>query len=340
VRTAPITAGDDWASAVRSTARAGPDLVSVYSQLLRLPGVRRQIVAAGVSRMTQPLLTLPLLVATDEIYDDHSLAALVVGLYTASFAAMMPVTGRLVDRHGGRVILRIWPGLAMAALLGTSTALTLRAPVPVVVVSVIALGACLPPVGAVTRAGWPILVPPAQLRAAYALDSVINERATISGPLLAALALATMPAPTALLIASLAIVAGSIGLPARVLAPAPHLSERRPDVPRSRRLLLTYGITLCASIGVGSIVATAGLLASDADTPELAGVLLAAVALGAVVAGAAAGRRDVSSDVLAQRLVGYSQPSRDYSWSSLLNSPLSVVPAVMCSGWLASAAST
>jgi MFS family permease len=155
--------------------------------------------------MTQPLLTLPLLVGIDEAYDDHAFAALMVGLYTAAFAAMMPVTGRLVDRHGGRVILRVWLGFALAALVWTSTALTMRAPVPVVVLSVLALGACLPPAGAVTRAGWPVLVPPAQLRAAYALDSVINEAATIAGPLLAALALTTVTAPAALMVASVAI---------------------------------------------------------------------------------------------------------------------------------------
>jgi len=141
-------------------------LVSVYLQLLEFPGVRRQVVVALVSRMTQPLLTLPLLVGVDQVYGDHALAALMVGLYTVSFAAMMPVTGRLVDRYGARKVLRVWLGLALAALSGTGSALSLRASVPTLAVSVVALGACLPPVGAVTRAGWPILVPPAQLRAA------------------------------------------------------------------------------------------------------------------------------------------------------------------------------
>ncbi len=281
--------------------------MSIYWRLLELPGVRRQILAAGVSRMTQPLLTLPLLVGTYEIYNDHAFAALVVGLYTASFAGMMPVTGRLVDRHGGRVILRVWLALALAALLGTSAVLTRHAPGPVLVISAIALGVCLPPVGAVTRAGWPRLVPPAQLRAAYALDSAINEAATIAGPLLAALALATVPAPSALLLAAIALAAGSLGLPDLVLARAPHSTiEPRLSMSRPRRLPLTYGIALCASIGVGSIVATAGLSASDAGRPELAGVLLATVALGAVAAGAAAGRRDVSPEVLARRITGYS----------------------------------
>lgn len=256
--------------------------------------------------MTQPLLTLPLLVGIDDAYDDHAFAALMVGLYTAAFAAMMPVTGRLVDRHGGRVILRVWLGLALAALVWTSTTLTLRAPVPVVVLSVLALGACLPPVGAVTRAGWPVLVPPAQLRAAYALDSIINEAATIAGPLLAALALTTLTAPAALMVASLAIVSGSLGLPPQVLARASHAGARRRTVTHRRRLLLICAITLCASTGVGSIVATAGLLASEARAPGLAGVLLAVVALGAVAAGAVAGRQEVSSEVLARRLAGYS----------------------------------
>jgi len=124
--------------------------------------------------------------------------------------------------------------------------------------------------------------------------------------LLAALALTTVTAPAALMVASVAIVSGSLGLPPPVLARDSHAGKRRGAVTHRRRLLLICAITLCASTGVGSIVATAGLLASEAGAPGLAGVLLAVVALGAVAAGAGAGRREVSSGVVARRLAGYS----------------------------------
>lgn len=279
--------------------------MNVYLRLFRLPGVRRQTVAASLSRMTQPLLTLPLLVGIGEAYDDHALAALTVGLYTAAFALMMPITGRLVDRHGARMILRLWLGFALTALIGTAAAVTLRAPVPIVIIAVVLLGACLPPVGVVTRAGWPILVPTTQLRAAYALDSVITEASMITGPLLAAAALSIMPAPVTIMVAVLPIVAGSLGLPPRVLARTETVAERRATTHRGRLALLCL-IALAGSMGAGGIVATAGLLATDTGVPGLAGVLLAAVAVGAVTAGALAGRRDGSAGVLGRRLVGYS----------------------------------
>lgn len=279
--------------------------MNVYLSLFRLPGVRRQTVAASLSRMTHPLLTLPLLVGIGEAYDDHALAAFTVGLYTAAFALMMPITGRLVDRHGARLILRLWMTFALTALLGTAAAVTLRAPVPMVIIVVVLLGACLPPVGVVTRAGWPLLVPTTQLRAAYALDSVITEAAMITGPLLAAAALSIMPAPVAIMVAVLPIVAGSLGLPPRVLNRTDAVAERHAVTHRGRLALLCL-IALAGSMGGGGIVATAGLLATDAGAPGLAGVLLAAVAVGAVTAGALAGRRDVSASILGRRLVGYS----------------------------------
>ncbi len=256
--------------------------------------------------MTQPLLALPLLLGVAEVYDDHALAAFMVGLYTCAFAGMMPVTGRLVDAYGARVILRLWLGLALVALSGDAAALALHAPVPILGLGVLALGASLPPVGAVTRAGWPLIVPAAQLRAAYAVDSVINEAATIAGPLVGALALTTLSAPAALMFASLPIVVGSLGLPPRVLARTPRAREQSRAVSHRGQLLLTCGSALCASSGVGGIVATAGLLASDAGAPGVAGVLLAVFGFGAVAAGAVAGRREVSSEVLARRLAGYS----------------------------------
>jgi len=278
---------------------------SGYTDLCRHSGVPRQIVAASLSRMTQPLLTLPLLVGVQERYHDHGLAAVTVGLYTAGFAAMMPITGRLVDRHGGRAILRIWLILALIALLGTSAALTLAVPTPVLLSGVTILGMCLPPVGAVTRAGWPLLIPPAQLRTAYALDTVINEAATITGPLLAALTLSILPAPLALLTVFLPITVGSLGLPAAVLDRARRANRRPAREPQSRRVILTYGITFCASLGAGSLVATAGLLAAEAEEPSIAGVLLAAAAIGAVTAGTIAGRHHLHQDALTSRLVGF-----------------------------------
>ena len=284
----------------------GSDVSTGYTDLCRHSGVPRQIVAASLSRMTQPLLTLPLLVGVQERYHNHALAAVAVGLYTAGFAAMMPMTGRLVDRHGGRAILRIWLMLALIAVLGTSAALTMAVPTPVLLSVVTILGMCLPPVGVVTRAGWPLLIPRAQLGTAYALDTVINEAATITGPLLAALTLSILPAPLALLTAFLPITVGSLGLPAAVLDRARQATRRPARGPQSRRVILTYGITFCASLGAGSLVATAGRLATEAEEPGIAGVLLAAAAIGAVAAGTIAGRHHLPADALTSRLIGFS----------------------------------
>lgn len=54
-----------------------------------------------------------------------------------------------------------------------------------------------------TRAGWPVLVPPARLRAAYALDSVIGDAATNTDTLSTNLGLTCEPKATFIAIADL-----------------------------------------------------------------------------------------------------------------------------------------
>lgn len=105
---------------------------------------------------------------------------------------------------------------------------------------------------------------------------------------------------------SLAIISGSLGLPRQVLASSAVVGERRLAVASRPRLVLICAIALCASASVGSIVATAAFLASDIRAPGLAGVLLAVLALGSVAAGALAGRREVTEQLSARRLAGYS----------------------------------
>jgi MFS family permease len=268
--------------------------VRAYRRLLQLPGVARQATVAVISRTTAPVLALTLLAAVRAEYGDYALGSLLVGTFAVSFAVAMPVTGRLTDAHSPRRILRVCLALNLLAFAGFITSLVSHAPPPLLVALAMLLGGSLPPVGAVTRSGWAILVPAPELPTAYALDAVINEAATILGPLLAAVVLVSAPPPAGLALAAVAVCVGSLGLPARVLAarrghPAPRFLSWGPL--RSARTRLLLAMAACTSFTAGAAVIGATTTAASLGRAGAAGVLLAVLGIGAVASAAAYGAR-------------------------------------------------
>jgi MFS family permease len=268
--------------------------VRAYRRLLALPGVARQSVVAVISRTTAPVLSLTLLAAVQAEYGDYVLGSLLVGTFAISFAVAMPVTGRLADARGPRLILRVCLALNILAYVGFIASLANHASAPALTALAVLLGGSLPPVGAVTRSGWAILVPAAELPTAYALDVVVNEISSIVGPLLAAVAIASVPSPGGLALAAAAACVGSLGLPGRVLAArrqhaAPEFRSLGPL--RSRRTRLLLALSACTSFTAGAAVVGATAAAASPGRTSAAGVLLAVLGIGAVGSAAAHGAR-------------------------------------------------
>lgn len=156
---------------------------SSYSDVLRLPGVLRLFVVALVARvphaMSGVVLTLHVVTALDEGY---ARAGVVAASMTVGVAVGAPWRGRLVDRLGLR--------RALLPSVLVESAVWLAAPhlsyTPLVVVVFVG-GVFLVPVFSVVRQSLAVLVPPAQQKAAFALDSVLTELTFMLGPVVGTL---------------------------------------------------------------------------------------------------------------------------------------------------------
>ncbi len=156
---------------------------SSYSDVLRLPGVLRLFLVALVARvphaMSGVVLTLHVVTALDEGY---ARAGVVAASMSVGVAVGAPWRGRLVDRLGLR--------RALLPSVLVESAVWLAAPhlsfTPLVAVVFVG-GVFLVPVFSVVRQSLAVLVPPAQQKAAYALDSVFTELTFMLGPVVGTL---------------------------------------------------------------------------------------------------------------------------------------------------------
>lgn len=166
-----------------------------YADLLRRPGVLRLVLVALVARlphaMTGVVVTLHVVGPLGRGYGQ---AGIVVGAMTVGMAIGGPWRGRRVDLLGLRRALV--PSVVIEASVWTV------APfldfVPLVAAAFVA-GVFLVPVFSVVRQSLAVLVPPAQQRTAFALDSVGTELTFMLAPTIGVL-IATEVSTTAALV--------------------------------------------------------------------------------------------------------------------------------------------
>ena len=144
-------------------------------------------------------------------------------------------------------------------------------------------GCGTPPVGGVLRQHWPVLVGPAELETAFALDAVMIEVVFVSGPLLAGVLAATV-GPAAGLLAAAALGAGGAILFQALLSVEPGSD---PDAERhwlgalrspTLRALVFAGLPLGGAFGALDVVLPA--FGAHHGAAALGGPLTAALAFG------------------------------------------------------------
>ncbi|MEW1956925.1 MFS transporter [Kineococcus sp. NPDC059986] len=229
---------------------------------------------------------------------EFALAGTVSAVVVATGALVGPALGRWADRAGQPVALRAAAavGVVGAALFVVVTGL--GAPPPVVLVAAAVVGAGVAPVGSFTRTRWARRYPrrdgsaDPRLATAFALEGVFDELVWVAGPALASLVAAAADPRLALLLACGAGAAGCLALSAQSHgqgsdAPGGHrrrtLPVTRPDVLG----VLAAGVAVGAVFGLADLSAVA--LTTERGVPQLAGSVLGAGALGAVVGGLVVG---------------------------------------------------
>ena len=151
-------------------------MLSPYRSVLSVPGVPRLFASALLGRLPQAMSALAILLLVRGATHSYAAAGIAVGANALAYAALSPVQGRLIDRHGrARVLMPVAVAglvvlvtLVLAAHAGAGAAL-------LVVLSGLA-GACVPSIASTVRALLREVVTDPQARdSAYALESVIRR---------------------------------------------------------------------------------------------------------------------------------------------------------------------
>jgi MFS family permease len=257
--------------------------------------VRRLLVASLGGRVAFSMLPLGVvLFATDATGSSATTGALVAAFLLASTLA--PVRGRIVDRHGPAALVAFAAACA-AGLLALWAAGARGAP-PVLLLAVGALtGAVLPPLGPFTRAVWGASLRGRgeRLQHVYALDSAGEEAALIVAPLIVAAIFAAGSSGAALAVAGLGLLAGTAAAArselTSSLAPAREVRAKDTGSPLSLALWLVICSVLGPGAALGAINVAIPALTREAGKAAIAGLLLAALAVGTAASSLIAGRR-------------------------------------------------
>lgn len=277
---------------------------SRYLRILRRPGTARLLVPTLAARIPDSIAATAIVILVRSVTGSYSAAGLAAGAFGIGAAVSAPLTGRAIDRLGQR---RVLPVLA-AAFAGALIILVLSSDrLSGVTAAVLAAAAGLtrPPIEAALRAVWPRLVSPAQVDAAYALDSTVQELIWIAGPLLLAVLLAVGRRQLPLIACAVLSIAGTAAYAAglRAVPDARNTRAAAASPLRQVRLRVLLVCGGCYGVSAGmlnlALVAFAGAHGGGA----WAGVLVAIWGAGSLVGGLAYGSRNWKGPVEGRAMI-------------------------------------
>ncbi|QUH04055.1 MFS transporter [Saccharopolyspora erythraea] len=264
----------------------------IYTNVLAAPHAKHLIISNLVGRLPNGMGALAIVL----FLRGHEVGYLPIGVLTAAYALASaiggPVLGRLVDHHGQPTVLTV-------AALGSGAGFALLAMsegnLIVAGVAVVIAGLLTPPLEPCLRSLWPSVLPSeAAVAGAYALDAALQEVIFVAGPLLVIGVISLAGETGAVWVTGLVAVAGTLAFVAarpvrtwRAEPRTPHWAGPLRSAPL--RVLLVSLLCVGTAIGVLNIVAAA--YGEHVHQPGLAGYLLGANALGALIGGLVYGAR-------------------------------------------------
>ena len=271
-----------------------------YRQILSAPQLAPLLAASMLARMPIGINALATVLFLRAQTGSFGVAGAASGAIALGVGLGAPIAARLIDRLGPRVMLAL--AAAHAAGLGSLVGLGYAdAPAAALIAAGLLSGVAMPPTSSVMRALYPrLLDDPAQVQAAYALDSVSTQVIFVAGPLITAV-LVSLVAPAAALALSAAVVLVGVAV---FLATLPADERRRaPNADPSRRAVSRLGALRAPGIrtlvlamvpvgfAFGSLEVSLPAFADAEGRRELAGVLLACWSVGSAVGGLVYGAR-------------------------------------------------
>ena len=269
-----------------------------YLRILRTPHVARLFAASLLARLPMGINGLAVVLLIKAETGSFGAAGAAAGALALGTGLCAPLTGRVIDALGSRMLAVLAVGCA-AALLALVALARADAPGLAVVIVAFVAGGAFPPTSSVLRAQYPRLFGgrPELLQGAFALDSVLTETIFTVAPLLTAALVVLFAPAAALLVSAAAVVLGTLAmiaaLPEGASEPAPSRTQQAGRmgalaVPGIRTLVASM---LPVGFAFGALEVALPAFAHSEGRPELAGVLVALWALGSVAGGLAYGAR-------------------------------------------------
>ncbi|MDO4664737.1 MAG: MFS transporter [Actinomycetaceae bacterium] len=274
--------------------------MTIYKELFRIPGAAGFSLAGIIARFPMSMSNLAIIMMISLMFSDYSLAGRLSAVGAVSFALAVPQISRYVDRYGQARIMYpciIMSGIALFALVA---AVLHRQPHWVLYVLTALTAALSGSVGALVRARWVYVLKdhePGRLQSAFALEATFDEVIFIIGPLIATV-LCTSIHPVAGIMAAgiISLVGSTLFFCQRITEPVP--SKKLTEVPHNSGFLLANATMVVLMIVYSLMGAMFGALdvvtvafAEESGWPGGTGVLLAALALGSLIAGVIYGSR-------------------------------------------------
>jgi MFS family permease len=276
-------------------------MVSKYRSVLSVPGSPGLTLSALVGRMPLGMSSLAILLLVRGTHHSYTIAGVAVGAYAFASAASAPMQGRLIDRFGRmRVMIPMAVAQAIvlvAFVLASSADASGATLVPLAGLA----GGLMPPVSPTARALWRDVFTDPQVRdTAYALDSVVQEVAWVTGPLIVALVVGfTSPEVAVLLVATMCVIGTTLFVRSPLARGSGTRSahEPRTSVLANHELRAMLAPIALTGVGIGAIEVGLPALALHAGSRPASGLLLALWSLGSMVGGLWYGARVWSSSL-------------------------------------------
>ena len=172
-----------------------------YRALFAIPGLPRLVASMMLARMAGQMVSLALVLFALDRYGSATIAGLVTFLSIAPGLVFSPISGALLDRHGRtRLVVIDYAVEGLSLVVIATLALANALPVPALLAIVVVTSITGPLSNTGVRTLFPILVPKELWERANAVDSNGYVVASIFGPALTGLLVATLGAPAALLV--------------------------------------------------------------------------------------------------------------------------------------------
>lgn len=297
-----------------------------YLTVWRMPSAPTLLLAGFAGRLPASMVPLALLLLVEQHSGSYASAGLAAATYGLSIAAFAPIYGRVVDRRGATILLRVTAGIFPFLLAGLVATVSFGAPLWATLIACVVAGAGMPLVSSTVRAVWQRVTEGSAVRqAAYALDAISVELVFVAGPAIVAILVVLTSPILAIGLAAAMSSSGAVVLSRspeiRGYVPAPRVHNRRGPVraPGMPRLLLSGSALM---FGLGCLEVGVPAFADRLGSPSMSGVLIAVWSLGSAAGGLWFGARHPHLAL-----------SRQYSWA-LLACVLGMLPLVLADNLL------